>query len=117
VLFGGPLWFVAKCMFLIYVQMWLRWTLPRIRIDQVLYACIQVLLPGVMVLLLANTFWELGASQGSAVFDVIRTVLRYVFGGIGLLMVAAFVVVMLYGRFNRNRLVGTQAVRDALAGG
>ena len=117
VVFGGPLWFVAKCTFLIYVQMWLRWTLPRIRIDQVLYACIQVLLPGVMILLLANTLWELGASQGSAVFDGIRAVLRYVFGGIGLLMVAAFVVVMLYGRFNRDRLVGTQAVRDPLAGG
>ena len=39
-LFSGPLWFVAKCVFFLYVQLWLRWTLPRIRIDQVLYACV-----------------------------------------------------------------------------
>src|SRR4051812_20214094 len=32
--------FVLKCMAIIFVQMWLRWTLPRPRIDQVLYACV-----------------------------------------------------------------------------
>ena len=38
-------WFSAKVMILIFVQIWLRWTLPRIRIDQVLHACVKVLLP------------------------------------------------------------------------
>ena len=38
--------------------MWLRrWTLPRPRIDQVLYACIKVLLPFSCVLLLGAAIW------------------------------------------------------------
>ena len=39
--------------------MWLRWTLPRPRIDQVLYACVKVLLPLACVLLLGAAIWQL----------------------------------------------------------
>jgi uncharacterized membrane protein (DUF373 family) len=39
--------------------MWLRWTLPRPRIDQVLYACVKVLLPLSCVLLLGSALWQL----------------------------------------------------------
>jgi hypothetical protein len=39
--------------------MWIRWTLPRPRIDQVLYACVQVLLPITCVLLLGAALWQL----------------------------------------------------------
>jgi len=51
--------FVAKCMTLVFVQMWIRWTLPRPRIDQVLYACVKVLLPIACVLLLGAALWQL----------------------------------------------------------
>jgi len=51
--------FVTKCMSLVFVQMWLRWTLPRPRIDQVLYACVKVLLPLACVLLLGAALWQL----------------------------------------------------------
>jgi NADH-quinone oxidoreductase subunit H len=51
--------FVVKTLVLVYVQMWLRWTLPRPRIDQVLYACVKVLLPASCVLLLGAALWEL----------------------------------------------------------
>ena len=51
--------FVTKCMGLIFVQMWIRWTLPRPRIDQVLYACVKVLLPIACVLLLGAALWQL----------------------------------------------------------
>jgi NADH-quinone oxidoreductase subunit H len=51
--------FVAKAAVLIFVQMWMRWTLPRPRIDQVLYTCVKVLLPLACALLLGAVLWEL----------------------------------------------------------
>src|SRR5688500_7631436 len=51
--------FVTKVMALVFVQMWIRWTLPRPRIDQVLYACVKVLLPIACALLLGAALWQL----------------------------------------------------------
>jgi NADH-quinone oxidoreductase subunit H len=51
--------FVTKSILIVFVQMWLRWTLPRPRIDQVLYACVKVLLPITCVLLLGAALWQL----------------------------------------------------------
>ena len=51
--------FVIKCMGIVFLQMWIRWTLPRPRIDQVLYACVKVLLPIACVLLLGAALWQL----------------------------------------------------------
>jgi hypothetical protein len=50
--------FSLKALAIIYVQMWIRWTLPRPRIDQVLYACVKVLLPLACVLLLGAAIWQ-----------------------------------------------------------
>jgi NADH-quinone oxidoreductase subunit H len=50
----GAAIFVTKALAIIFVQMWIRWTLPRPRIDQVLYACVKVLLPLACVLLLGR---------------------------------------------------------------
>ena len=51
--------FAGKALMIIFVQMWIRWTLPRPRIDQVLYACVKVLLPMVCALLLGAALWQL----------------------------------------------------------
>jgi len=52
-------WFVVKVFALIYVQIWLRWTLPRIRIDQVLYTCVKVLLPLSLIVFAGTAVWVL----------------------------------------------------------
>lgn len=114
--FSGPILFILKATFLFWVQMWLRWTLPRIRIDQVLYACVQVLLPLTMGLLLANTLWVLAVQHYEIGWLVaLDHALRWILVGIGALTVAAMIGIAAYGLANRRRLVGTQVV-DHLPG-
>ncbi len=55
----GPVWFIIKTLFLIYVQMWLRWTLPRLRVDQLMYLSWKVLLPLSIFCLLGQGVWLL----------------------------------------------------------
>ena len=55
----GAAIFITKAGTIMFVQMWLRWTLPRPRIDQVLYACVKVLLPLSCVVLLGGALWQL----------------------------------------------------------
>src|SRR5438477_4985711 len=54
--------FILKGWVLVFVMMWVRWTLPRLRIDQVMMTCLRYLLPLSCVLLLGVTVWQLAAS-------------------------------------------------------
>ncbi len=51
--------FVAKASFGVFVQVWLRWTLPRLRIDQVMTTCLKYLVPISCFLFLGATLWPL----------------------------------------------------------
>jgi NADH-quinone oxidoreductase subunit H len=51
--------FIFKCWFLVFVMMWVRWTLPRLRIDQVMMMCLKYLVPISCVLLAGVSLWIL----------------------------------------------------------
>ena len=51
--------FVLKGWVLVFVMIWVRWTLPRLRIDQVMVTCLRYLLPISCVLLLGVCSWQL----------------------------------------------------------
>jgi NADH-quinone oxidoreductase subunit H len=49
----GLFWFVMKGMVLVFFQIWLRWTLPRLRVDQLMYTSWKVLTPFLFVCIIA----------------------------------------------------------------
>jgi NADH-quinone oxidoreductase subunit H len=51
--------FILKGWFLVFVMMWVRWTLPRLRIDQVMMTCLKYLVPISCVLLMGVSLWLL----------------------------------------------------------
>src|SRR5207244_9765748 len=64
--------FIFKGFMLVFVMMWVRWTLPRLRIDQVMMACLKYLLPISCALLLGVSVWRL------VVLDVVQDWFRFV---------------------------------------
>ncbi len=49
----GVVWFVGKGMFFVFIQLWLRWTLPRLRVDQLMHVSWKVMIPALFVCIFA----------------------------------------------------------------
>ena len=59
----------TKASLLVFVQIWIRWTLPRLRIDQVMLTCLKYLVPISCALFLGTTIWSL-ALPGRSFFGM-----------------------------------------------
>lgn len=57
--FWGAFWFLLKGMLLVFVMMWIRWTLPRLRIDRLMHLCWKVLIPLSFINLILIALWEM----------------------------------------------------------
>lgn len=55
----GGFWLLLKAYLLILIQMWVRWTFPRLRVDQLMYLCWKVFTPLSIVLFLISAIWRL----------------------------------------------------------
>lgn len=55
----GAFWLIAKALFTVAVQMWIRWTYPRLRIDQLMNLSWKYLTPAAIILVLLSALWRL----------------------------------------------------------
>ncbi|HAC24158.1 MAG TPA: NADH-quinone oxidoreductase subunit H, partial [Cytophagales bacterium] len=55
----GIFWLIAKSVVMVGVQIWVRWTFPRLRIDQLLNLSWKYLTPASLLLLLICIWWKL----------------------------------------------------------
>lgn len=56
---SGAFWLVSKAMLMVLIQMWVRWTYPRLRIDQLMTLGWKYLTPIAIVLLILSGLWRL----------------------------------------------------------
>jgi len=54
----GPVWLFGKALVFILVQIWIRMTLPRLRVDQLMHVCWKVMVPFALALFLLAGLWE-----------------------------------------------------------
>ena len=55
----GIFWLVSKTLTLVIIQIWVRWTFPRLRINQMLSLSWKYLTPGLLVSLFIIALWKL----------------------------------------------------------
>lgn len=55
----GAFWLIFKAFALVGLQMVVRWTYPRVRVDQVMYLCWKVLTPAALILFFLAALWRL----------------------------------------------------------
>ncbi|WP_026464070.1 complex I subunit 1/NuoH family protein [Adhaeribacter aquaticus] len=55
----GAFWLLSKASVLLYTQIWIRWTYPRLRVDQLMHLCWKIFIPITLGLVLLAGLWRL----------------------------------------------------------
>jgi NADH-quinone oxidoreductase subunit H len=55
----GIFWLVSKSLFFVLVQMWIRWTYPRLRVDQLMNLSWKFLTPAALILIVLCGLWKI----------------------------------------------------------
>lgn len=58
-IYWGIFWVLGKSLLVVAAQMWIRWTLPRLRVDQLMSLCWKILTPLAFACLVISGLWKL----------------------------------------------------------
>jgi NADH-quinone oxidoreductase subunit H len=116
-LLSGPHWFILKLAFFIFVYMWVRWTLPRFRYDQLMGLCWKVFLPitllNIMVIALLRLIFfppNTPLTEYNDLFWWVIVVIELAFGLVTLLGISRAAGLSWFGRAERPVLVDRSVI-------